>query len=67
MGVLTKNEKSQNPFSLRLPEAAMSGAEPIPCGMAMPGYAYDIGDEGNQPGTEVDGHDDFDDIDICIY
>ena len=54
-------------FSLQIPDYAQLGIEPIPCGMAMPGYAYDVGEDGNDVGTEIDGHDDFDFIDIKIY
>ena len=53
--------------TLPIPDYAQVGIEPIPCGMAMPGYAYDIGDDGNEVGQEIDGHDDFDYIDIRVY
>jgi len=54
-------------FTFPLPEFANLGIEPIPCGMAMPGYAYDIGEDGNAVGDEIEGFDDFDMIDIKVY
>lgn len=52
---------------LPIPDFAALGLEPIPCGMAMPGYAYDVGTDGNEAGYEVDGHDCFDMLDIKVY
>ena len=52
---------------LPIPDFAALGLEPIPCGMAMPGYAYDVGGDGNEAGTEIDGHDCFDMLDIKVY
>jgi len=52
---------------LPIPDFAALGLEPIPCGMAMPGYAYDVGADGNEVGTEIDGHDCFDTLDIKVY
>ena len=54
-------------LTLQIPPYAQVGLEPIPCGMAMPGYAYDVGEDGNEVGDEIDGHDDFDYIDIRVY
>jgi len=54
-------------FTFPLPEFANLGIEPIPVGMAMPGYAYDIGDDGNEVGDEIEGFDDFDFIDVKVY
>lgn len=54
-------------LTLQIPPYAQVGLEPIPCGMAMPGYAYDVGVDGNEVGYEIDGHDDFDFIDIRVY